>query len=63
MFPVEHDKLATLFKPSEIIGEITKKTEKETGIPAGLPLIAAAADKASELASQMAIFGPRADRR
>lgn len=49
MFPIEHDKLANLVKPSEILGEISKKTEKETGIPVGLPLIAAAADKASEV--------------
>jgi len=49
MFPVENEKLTELVKPSEILGEITKKTEEETGIPAGLPLIAAASDKASEV--------------
>lgn len=49
MFPVESNKLAKLIKPSEILGEISKSTEKETGIPAGLPLIAAASDKASEV--------------
>lgn len=49
MFPIERNKLPVLFKPSEILGYVTKEASSITGIPAGLPLIAAAADKASEV--------------
>ncbi|NOZ36398.1 MAG: carbohydrate kinase [Chlorobi bacterium] len=49
MFPVSADKLCSLVKPGEILGYITKETEKLTGIPEGLPLFAAASDKASEV--------------
>ena len=41
--------LPDLKSPGEILGEITSTAAKETGIPAGLPLIAAAADKACEV--------------
>lgn len=49
MFPVEQDKLSELIKPSEILGYISKKASEFTGIPEGLPLFAAASDKASEV--------------
>ena len=49
LFPVEPAKLPDLVKPSELLGYITEKASKETGIPAGLPLIASAADKACEV--------------
>jgi sugar (pentulose or hexulose) kinase len=50
MFPyITRDRLATLVKPSEFLGAISKKASKETGIPEGLPVIAAAADKACEV--------------
>jgi len=49
MFPIEKEKLTDLVKPSEQLSVISKKAEKETGIPAGLPLIAASSDKASEV--------------
>ncbi len=49
MFPIASDKLPKLFKPSEILGKITKQAAEATGIPEGLPLIAAAADKACEV--------------
>jgi sugar (pentulose or hexulose) kinase len=49
MFPVEGEKLAKLYTPSEIIGEIPKTVSEQTGIPAGLPLVAAASDKATEV--------------
>lgn len=48
MFPIERSKLYDLVKPSEILGHITKKAAEQTGLPAGLPMIAAAADKACE---------------
>lgn len=49
MFPIEKEKLPQLFKPSETLGNITQEAATQTGIPAGLPLIAAAADKACEV--------------
>ncbi|OQY00700.1 MAG: carbohydrate kinase [Bacteroidetes bacterium 4572_117] len=49
MFPVEREKLADLVKPSEVMALISKKASDETGIPEGLPVIAAASDKASEV--------------
>ncbi len=49
LFPVEKEKLPLLIKPGQRLGIITKKACKETGIPAGLPVIAAASDKACEI--------------
>ncbi len=49
MFPIERDKLPALHKPSEVMGTITERAAQQTGIPQGLPFIAAAADKASEV--------------
>jgi sugar (pentulose or hexulose) kinase len=41
--------LVDLVPPTALLGEITPQASEETGIPAGLPLIAAAADKACEV--------------
>jgi sugar (pentulose or hexulose) kinase len=49
LFPAEKEKLPDLVKPGEQIGTITEKAGKETGIPTGLPVIAAASDKACEI--------------
>lgn len=49
LFPVEKEKLVDLVKPSELFGYITKDASKQTGLPEGLPVIAAAADKACEV--------------
>lgn len=49
LFPVERDKLVDLVKPSELLGNITKLASEQTGFPEGLPVIAAAADKACEV--------------
>ena len=38
-----------LVPPGEILGTITTQAAKESGIPEGLPLVAAAADKACEV--------------
>ena len=46
---VEPDMLPELIPPGEILGEITQEASEATGIPAGLPLVAAAADKACEV--------------
>jgi sugar (pentulose or hexulose) kinase len=47
--PIEKEKLSRLVKPAEELGRITAAASKATGIPAGLPLIAAATDKACEV--------------
>jgi sugar (pentulose or hexulose) kinase len=49
MFPVEREKLPGLVKPSATLGYISKSASEKSGIPQGLPLIAAAADKACEV--------------
>ena len=46
---IDKDKLTELVKPAGILGYITKRASNETGIPEGLPLIAAAPDKACEV--------------
>lgn len=48
-FPIPADKLPELVQPAQTIGEISKAASADSHIPAGLPLIAAAADKACEL--------------
>jgi sugar (pentulose or hexulose) kinase len=47
--PVRPEMLPELVPPGEVLGEITAKAAKATGIPKGLPLVAAAADKACEV--------------
>jgi sugar (pentulose or hexulose) kinase len=47
--PVPPEFLPDLVPPSQALGEITSQASQATGIPAGLPLIAAAADKACEV--------------
>ena len=49
MFPIEIEKLVELVKPSELLGYITNAASVQTGLPEGLPVIAAAADKACEV--------------
>jgi sugar (pentulose or hexulose) kinase len=47
--PMKKRLLPDLVPPAQILGEITTEAAEATGIPAGLPLIAAAADKACEV--------------
>ena len=47
--PVKPELLPKLVAPTGVLGEITPEAAEATGIPAGLPLIAAAADKACEV--------------
>ncbi len=47
--PMDPKILVELVPPASPLGEITKLASEETGIPAGTPLIAAAADKACEV--------------
>ena len=49
LFPIASEKLVDLVQPSEKIGEISKQASQQTGLPEGLPVIAAAADKACEV--------------
>lgn len=47
--PMDPDLLAELVPPTGLLGEITSQASQATGIPAGLPLVAAASDKACEV--------------
>ncbi|GAA4346836.1 FGGY-family carbohydrate kinase [Kangiella taiwanensis] len=47
--PVELNQLPELVKPGELIGHLQDKSAKATGLPQGTPVIAAGADKASEV--------------
>ena len=47
--PIEKSQLPDLIPPTQVLGEITLEASEATGIPPGLPLIAAAADKACEV--------------
>lgn len=47
--PLERSWLPELIPPAQVLGEITREAAESTGIPSGLPLIAAAADKACEV--------------
>ncbi|HOT93423.1 MAG TPA: FGGY-family carbohydrate kinase [Anaerolineae bacterium] len=47
--PMDPGLLPDLIPPTELLGEITAEAAEATGIPEGLPVIAAAADKACEV--------------
>jgi len=49
LFPIEKEKLSELVNPTELLGHVTNKAAKETGISQGLPLIAASNDKACDV--------------
>ena len=49
LFPIDRAKLPDLVHPSELLGHITAEAALATGLPEGLPIIAAAADKACEV--------------
>ncbi|MDZ7265499.1 MAG: FGGY-family carbohydrate kinase [candidate division KSB1 bacterium] len=49
LFPIELEKLPQLMEPAKELGRISKLAAEATGIPAGTPVIAAAADKACEI--------------
>lgn len=46
---VEPEKLVELVHPTGLLGHISREASQATGIPEGLPLIATAADKATEV--------------
>ncbi|MFO7714339.1 FGGY-family carbohydrate kinase [Desulfosarcina sp.] len=47
--PVDPDQLPQLLTPGQPLGVVSSQASRETEIPAGLPVIAAAADKACEV--------------
>jgi sugar (pentulose or hexulose) kinase len=47
--PITRAMLPDLLPPGTVMGEITSEAARDTGIPAGTPLVAAAADKACEV--------------
>ncbi len=49
VLPIARELLPELIPPGQPLGSISRKAAGETGIPEGLPLIAAAADKACEV--------------
>ena len=48
LFPVEPEKRPAIVEPGETIGTITSGAGGETGLPAGVPLVATGSDKACE---------------
>ena len=48
-FPIEKEKLPDIARQGDTIGSITKQAAHDTGIPEGLPVIAAACDKSCEV--------------
>ncbi len=55
--PMDASLLPDLISQGELLGQITRKASEASGIPEGLPLIAAAADKACEVLGSGAV-GP-----
>ncbi|MGV1035046.1 MAG: FGGY-family carbohydrate kinase [Microbacteriaceae bacterium] len=49
LFPIERSKLPELVRPTELLGQVTAAAAAQTGIPVGLPLIAASNDKACDV--------------
>lgn len=47
--PISADLLVELVPQAQVLGEITSEASQATGIPAGLPLVATASDKACEV--------------
>ena len=48
LFPVEKNKLPEVKEPGEILGHITRKASKATGLAMGIPVIACGSDKGCE---------------
>lgn len=49
VFPIEPEKLCEIVESGETVGTITKEASEQTGIKAGLPVIASGSDKACEI--------------
>lgn len=48
-FPIEKEKLPPIVLQGEVIGRVTRQASIESGIPAGIPLVAASCDKSCEV--------------
>jgi len=48
LYPIEKEKLPELVNTGEIVGHVTKQASLDTGLPAGLPVIACGSDKGCE---------------
>lgn len=48
LFPIEPDKLPTLFPSGECLGKVTATASRQCGIPAGTPVVACGSDKGCE---------------
>jgi len=48
IYPVEPDKLPELVEPGDVIGQISSTASEQTGIKAGIPVIACGSDKGCE---------------
>ncbi len=60
MFPVDSGKLARLVAPGDLIGRISGEASRITGIPSGLPVIAAGSDKGCETIGMGVVDGSMA---
>ena len=49
LFPIEREKLPDLVLPTAPLGRITERAAADTGLPAGLPVVAASNDKACDV--------------
>jgi sugar (pentulose or hexulose) kinase len=49
LFKIEREKLPRLVKPASVLGQVTARASRETGIPRGLPVVAAGTDKGCEI--------------
>ena len=49
LFPIEADKLPEVVPPAGLLGHVTARAAEESGIPAGLPMIAGSNDKACDV--------------
>ncbi len=58
--PIDKDMLPELVKPGELIGEINEAAASATGIPQNIPVVAAGADKSSEVLGSGCIHGNQA---
>jgi len=60
MFPVEAGKLPRLEAPGTVLGRVSPEASRITGIPAGLPVIAAGSDKGCETTGMGVVDGTMA---
>ncbi|MDY0133045.1 MAG: FGGY-family carbohydrate kinase [Desulforegulaceae bacterium] len=57
LFPIEKSKLPELVEPGDLIGKLSLKAAKETGLKKGIPIIACGSDKGCETIG-MGVYSP-----